>query len=993
MYYNQQEAITGLVNYGYLERDAYLNADGSVKKNFYIHNPANFELLSIDEDSSDAAIVENTRNAKIFMTALFDEYLGGIEGIDAIFTSDTISAGVDEYWNKTAGTRAGFGKYINYMNDLLGKSENKALYSKNDSSYGKELIIWGAFNQFPCSDTVSKDITLALWNNGTGSDAEDYAPDRLAEGFSVINIPQPFLYTTPGRYHKDMLNEVYIYYNWDPTKFTAGISADKGEPLLKGAMGALWGDENREGITEADLHERYLRLAAMIGEKDWGRTREGDTFLAYEQKFDRLKEGPGTQIANRIESRTNVVLDYNFENVSKDKKTVYDASGNNYHGTITGGEVVEKADTKMLKFDGNTKIETPLTTLGYPYTMSFDVYLDGDESNDKNSALFSGYDGRLQAAGLNGNLGLNRDYFTQSFDYPIASAKKQRITIVGTYQATRLYVDGAFQKILYAAASDPDHGGAISASTWTDRDNNYRTTFVFPLNVIGENFSGYLGNIKAYNKALSVEELTLEDEAANREVDVARNRFAYADNKNPGYETDLLRLFPAWKATDGDGHVPDTEGASASYESRWYSSNRDDDFLMVDLGRMRKISKTVIDWEANRYADSYKILVSEDGKQWQEKASVTGNTSSLTTDTFEETAARYVKMQGVQRKAGANEYAIFEIKVYGSVDKAALLEKCQETERVLKEKEIGWESKGQEKDIYDSLVQAKAVYGDVMAGQEEVDEAVEWLNGAFSDWTIVQNLKSEISQKLAETEYLISQKEKYEAESFRKFETAYNAAKNASADLQPEEYEQLLKALNDAVKKLVSKEETGRAQQLNAPVVTAVKSQQTNVKVTWNAVANASSYQLYRTVENSVTKVGSPVSATQAYDNNPVGGKNITYHVVALSGDPKAYLDSAAGSAKSIKLPGATKRVTASQIKGKKAVNLKWKKVKGATSYLVFRAEGKKAFKKIATVKKKTSYRDSKKLKKGKSYSYKIVTVSKKMYSPMKAAKKAVKIK
>ena len=118
--------------------------------------------------------------------------------------------------------------------------------------------------------------------------------------------------------------------------------------------------------------------------------------------------------------------------------------------------------------------------------------------------------------------------------------------------------------------------------------------------MIGENFSGYLGNIKAYNKALSVEELTLEDEAANREVDVARNRFAYADNKNPGYETDQIRLFPAWKATDGDGHVPDTEGASASYESRWYSSNRDDDFLMADLGRMRKISKTVIDWEANR---------------------------------------------------------------------------------------------------------------------------------------------------------------------------------------------------------------------------------------------------------------------------------------------------------------------------------------------------------------------------------------------------------
>ena len=49
--------------------------------------------------------------------------------------------------------------------------------------------------------------------------------------------------------------------------------------------------------------------------------------------------------------------------------------------------------------------------------------------------------------------------------------------------------------------------------------------------------------------------------------------------------------------------------------------------------------------------------------------------------------------------------------------------------------------------------------------------------------------------------------------------------------------------------------------------------------------------------------------------------------------------------------------------------------------------------KKIAAVKKKITYRDAKKLKKGKSYSYKIVAVSKKLYSPMKPAKKAVKIK
>lgn len=980
VYYHQEEVIHALVEHGYLDRDTYLNADGSVKKNFYTHKPGpsgtgNFELLSIDEESSNAEEAENARNAKIFMTALFDEYLGGIDGIEPIFTTDTVSAGVDEYWSKTPATKAAFGKYINYMHDLLGDSGKKAEHSKNDKGYGKDVIIWGAFSQFPVSSTVSKDLTIALWNSGY----EDDPMARLREGFSLINIPQPFLYTTPGRNHKDMLNEVYVYYNWDPTKFTDSISADKGEPLLKGAMGALWGDENREGITEADLHERYLRLAAMVGEKNWGGTKENDTFLSYEQKFDRLKEGPGTKIANKIDSKTNVVLDYDFANMSQDQKTIFDASGNGYHGTVTGGEVVTKAGTKMLKFDGSTTIKTPLTTLGYPYTMSFDVYLDGNENNDKDSALFSGYDGRLQAAGLNGNLGLNRDYFTQSFDYPIASAKMQRITIVGTYQATKLYVDGEFKKILYAAASDADHGGGLGASTWTDADNNFRTTFVFPLNTIGEHFSGYMGNIKAYNKALSVDELAAEQEHGSRDVDVARNRFAYADNKNSAFYTDGIRLFPAWKATDGDGHVPGVQGASASYESRWNSSDYDQDFLMVDLGSLRKISKVTIDWEANRYAAAYKILVSEDGTNWTEAASVTGNTSALTTDRFPETTARYVKMQGVQRKSGSNEYAVFEIKVYETVDKTALFEKCREAESSFQN--IGWETDGSDSRFYESLVFAKAVCGDVMAGQEETDAAKNELEKAAANW-------KEKKQLVTDAEEIRSKKAEYDAVSFQKFEAAYAAIVNAGDDISAERYEELLKALREAIRSL-----TKKSVRLAAPSVTSVKSQPTNVKITWNAVANAGAYQLYRKVGSSVTKVGNAVTGTQALDENPAGGKSMSYYVVAIGKAGSIYTDSAAGKAMNIQLPKATNKLTASQVKGKKAVTLKWKKVKGASSYLIFRAEGKKAFKKIAAVKKKITYRDAKKLKKGKSYSYKIVAVSKKLYSPMKPAKKAVKIK
>lgn len=1047
VYANQEEVITSLVEHGYLDRAEYLNDDGSIKKNFYIHHPNNYELLSIDDESTDEETRQNAVNAKIFMTALFDEYLGGD---DPVFTAATVSAGVDEYWENTAATQAAFRRYMNFMYELVGEK------------YGKEVRMWGGLKLMGGSEGVNTNIILDEWNVST----EDDPIARMNDGFRIVNIPQPYLYTTPGRYHKDMPNEEYLFYNWDPTVFNSSIHADKGEPLLLGAKAALWGDANRSGTTEADLNERYLRLCAMVGEKTWGGTKEDDTFLEYEQTFDRLGAGPGTQIANEIDSKTNVVLDYDFENVSEDGKTVFDASGNGYDGSITNGTVTEKAGETMLKFDGSTTIETPLQTLGYPYTMSFDVYLDGTEENTKDSALFSGYDGRLQIAGLNGELGLNRSCYTQSFGYQVESGEKHRITIVGTYEATKLYVDGVFQKILYAAARDVDNGGNRGTEVWTDKDDNYRTTFAFPLNVIGKDFSGYLGNIKAYNKALSVEELAAENAAAS-EVDVARNRNAYADNKNSTYQSDLLRLYPAWKATDGDGHVTGVTGVSTANESRWNSSDNAADFLMVDLGQSRTFNKVVIDWAENLYAAAYDIQVSEDGVNWETVKSVTENTKSLTTDTFTEVNARYVKMQGEQFKSGSSEYGIFEMKVYGSVDKSTLAEAISEAETLLESRSIGWESTGAAAALYDSVVLAKAVQGDVMAGQEEVTAAEAELTQAVADWdsgvtemvyeaeqakllfaekenytasswavfeaayNAVQNAgenltaaereqlvaalakakaglaavptqeqKNELQQQVAQAEALLAQKDAYEAASWAKFEAAYNSAKNAGADLSANEYAALLTALETAMQGLIKKSADTivnppavTAVALAAPAVKAVKSTATRVKITWSASANAASYQLYRKVGSKVTKVGSPVTGTTAYDTALVGGKSMSYYVVALAGTQAAYKDSAPGSAKSITLPKATTKVTATQKKGTKTVTIKWKKVKKATSYLIYRSEGKNGkLKKIATVKKGTVYTD-KKVKKKKTYYYKVVAVSAKKYSPMKAAKKAVKIK
>lgn len=988
VYNHQEEVITSLARHGYIDGNEYLNADGTVKKHFYTHNPSDFELFAIDDESADAQVRENAAHAKIFIRALFDEYLGGVDGIDPLFTSDYVNAGVDEYWDKNTGNnKEAFRRYMNEMYDALGRD-----------GYGKEVCMWGSLQALPGQTPVNRDIILFIWN-GRG---EDDPVSRMNEGFRVVNIPQLYLYTTPGRYHKDMVNETHLYYNWEPELFDGNKRAQKGEPLLLGTMAALWGDANRAGTTEADLNERYLRLGAMVSEKTWGGRKEDDTFLSYEQKFDRLREGCGTKIANTIKSETNIALDYDIKNYSEKEQTIYDTSGNGYHGTVTGGTVVEKDGEAMLRFDGGTTIETPLETLGYPYTVSFDVYLDGTEANAADAALFAGYDGRLFAAGRDGKLGINRSHFTQSLDYAPESGKKSRITIVGTYQATKLYVDGAFQKILYAQGSDPDHGGSLGNETWTDKDNNFRTTFAFPLRTIGAHFSGCLGNIRAYKKALSAEEIAAEGQIGKRDVDVARNCRAYADNANPAYDSDKLRLFPAWKATDGDGHVPGAEGASASYESRWHSSDREEDFLMVDLLRTRSISKVVIDWEKDRYAADYKIMTSLDGKQWTEAASVTGNTSALTEDAFAAVKARYVKMQGVRRRAGAGEYAIFEIRAYESVDKTALYADCRKAKELLEGSAMKLASEQAKSLLRGSIQLAEAYCADVLAGQEEIDEMQTRLAEAADDFedSVRREQKEKLDQKIAEAGAYLSEEAAYEPESFRRFKEAYHAATEAGAAASPEACAELAAKLEEAIRGLIRKGGTDapssekKAVQLTAPAVTSVKSQKTNVKITFGASANAASYQLYRTVDGVVQKAGEPVTGTEAYDEHPVGGKEMAYHVVAISGDPVSYTDSAAGSAGSITLPKATKRVTAAQVKGKRAVSVKWKKVKGASSYLVFRAEGKKgAYKLVKSVKKKLTCIDSKKLKKGKTYAYKVVAATGGKYSPMQPAKKAVKIK
>lgn len=653
-----------------------------------IQSNNNAQMLALDINSSNANEAAKAQTARKFMEALYDDYLGGD---DPVFSGDTVNIGADEYWDKS--NPEAYRQYVVFLDELMRK-------------YGKTTRMWGALKLFPGETEISPDnIILDIW-----ATYEDDPIARLEDGFRVVNFPQPYLYTTPGRDHKDMIVEEWLFKNWDPTIFNGNIRAEAGEPLLLGAKASIWGDEFREGIVEADLHERALRSVAMVAEKTWGGSEKTDDYIAYQETFDRLQEGPGTQIAMTIDSQTDVVADYDMSRTEETDGTitVKDSSGNGYDAQVTNGKVVEVDGEMMIEFDGSTVMTTPLQTLAYPYTVSFDV--KASEGNTEDSLLFSGYDGQLLAKGLdNDYISLNRSFYHQSFDYEIPEDESVTVTIVGTARNTKMYVDGQLVKMLYSSDSG--------------KSDEYFSTFVFPMEEIGENFHGYIGNIKAYNKALEPD-MIRTDTADVTEVNVALNRNAYSERfgNQPDLNTGLLKYHPASKATDGDKADAEAEITSTDPNSYWISSNNNSDYLMVDLGEERQVSRVVLTWEGQYTAGGFDIQVSTDGSEWQTVKQVRGNTSSVTEVILDTpAAARYVKMQGVSRNA--NYYGVREMEVYEKVDRSGLSGLLAEVKQVIADKDL--ENSGDETAIalVEAVIPAENAMDNAAAAQKEIEAA------------------------------------------------------------------------------------------------------------------------------------------------------------------------------------------------------------------------------------------------------------------------------
>ena len=649
----------------------------------------------------------NKERALRFGRELWDEYTRGDE---PTIYGDVVHIGADEYWVHNTATNNAFANYANEMRKViqgnLGADTKIRMWGAGTSSFATAQQVLNM-----STAELAANFQLDIWHTSYDNPAQ-----RAKEGYQIVNCRDAFLYGNPGRTNRDVPNAEYLFNDWNPTNF-GGNNPMLGEPNLLGAKAVIWGDQSQEGMTEKDIHQRVLQAIAITSEKTWNGTDAEDTFSQWEIRFGHLAEGPGTEIAMNVESASSLVLKYQFDRVSADGKTVYDLSGNGYDATVTGGSFADG----WMTFDGASLLETPLKTLSYPYTVTFDVKLTAQDVNTAESSLFSGYDGRIQVAGYQGRMSADVNYFTRDFGYTVpADGSAVEVTIVGTFQGTKVYVNGELVSFL----SQKNDADGLSGNV-----TSLYSSVLLPLQKIGQDFSGSLANITVYNKAFSAEEvMAAYNGIDDGKVNVAQNAYAGSDSYKPGDVQDNgeQRTRTAAKAIDGDAFAvmsdktaqPDT--ATSEIYSYWRGDHQDS-ALTVDLGEVREISEIGIQWRYGGKGKDFDILTSLDGKTWQTAKAVRGNGDFFQTIVLEDpVTARYVKMQGIA--SNASVYMIQEFMVYETVDKTALAALLDEAEGTLSQND-------------EALIFSQAMAENPLATGSEIIAAVTALETALEEAT------------------------------------------------------------------------------------------------------------------------------------------------------------------------------------------------------------------------------------------------------------------
>lgn len=107
------------------------------------------------------------------------------------------------------------------------------------------------------------------------------------------------------------------------------------------------------------------------------------------------------------------------------------------------------------------------------------------------------------------------------------------------------------------------------------------------------------------------------------------------------------------------------DGSTSSYWwSQQYGSSYATEWLQVDLGSSKSVSKAVVTWYGSLWASEYRVYASLDGSSWTQLYSTSSGTSAKQTVTFTSRSARYIRVECRRTGSGSNGYGISELEVY-----------------------------------------------------------------------------------------------------------------------------------------------------------------------------------------------------------------------------------------------------------------------------------------------------------------------------------------
>ncbi|MDZ4992914.1 family 20 glycosylhydrolase [Clostridium perfringens] len=558
----------------------------------------------------------DTSNPKTyeFLDGLFEEYLGGE---NPVFGDNDFHIGTDEYFGNQEDVE-GFRRFTdNYL-------------TKVRDEYNRTPRLWGSFDKLTGETPVTNEgVLMNIWSLDWGK------PKSMIEaGYDIINTRDTDLYIVPqAGYYRDYLDIRNLYNNWEPKNFGNTVLA-AGEPQLKGGMFAVWNDqiwEKANGISERDVYDRSFQAAQVLSEKMWAAPDSETSFDEFKERVDKVSDVPDSNLTYDVESKTETVIDYDFEDDVAEN--IKDNSGNEYDATGTNIESVEGKEGKGIKLNGGESyIDTPVDNKGLDYTVS--MWVKKDANGDYSEQILSESNtGVLKACQKEtGNVGFSREGYDYSFNYKLPEGEWVELTFVGKLNQTSLYVNGELIDVIKKS-----NGGKVG-------------TFILPLDRIGSSTNSFKG---------SIDEITVKDGAVkiiDPTVIPQEQMKATASSEHPNIGTEGLAEF----AIDGD--------ESTIWHTKWSPVDKLPQHITLDLGGSYDINKfTYMPRQdaLNGSISEYELQVSTDGENFTKVAEGTwtadNSTKVLKFDSVNATHVRLVAKAGHGGFASAAELNVHQV--------------------------------------------------------------------------------------------------------------------------------------------------------------------------------------------------------------------------------------------------------------------------------------------------------------------------------------------